>query len=262
MNTKNLFWPKLIYCFAFGLCYLSLSSFANESKKILVVEHRLEIKEIIVKDLEKLNYHVASTDIKNATLNWIVFQPDLVLLDMGVPFTDLYLIKELFLEILKIDPSNKAKVILTSSGSIGLLPFPSRQLIDGELSQLFQSDEHTYNTRKEFKIINNQKEEVLITESITQAQYIEQLINNNLPPKRISYLPKLEIKPTKELFNLIKSIKILKQTLESNQTTNLLIETISKQLEQFRMLERPLAPSTTDYLPKINKCKKLFQRNK
>ena len=165
-------------------------SLANETKKILIVEDTESIKTVLEKFLKEENFVVQSaTNVERAILDWYIFSPDLVILDMGLPlYPNGKIFHEGGLTILKLTPLDKAKVILSSNRNIQTFPPVLSNLIDYNFNGKFIPYRH-------FPIL-------------------EELINTETQPKRISSLYQLEQKQEDkeaEIRNSINALLLLRQ---------------------------------------------------
>ena len=102
------------------LLFIILSSTVAAQIKVLVVEDHALIQEDTVEILEEWGYNVKSAmDVKEAVSVWKSFQPDVVLLDMGMPLDfhggEYDELSNGGLKVLEQAPKDKAKVVLTSS---------------------------------------------------------------------------------------------------------------------------------------------------
>ena len=228
----NLFLIKLIL----ACCFFTSPCFAKHAKKVLVVDQDPKTRENTVKQLEGLNYQVASTNIRDAVLNWLVFQPHVVILDMAIHLGDLYLIDKILLEIKKITPSDTAKVVLTSGRELGFLYRKTIYLIDAVLNTKF-NPKASYTT-----VTNKPSKTGDFNKQITHAELLKKLINQKLP-NRAFYLPDLKVIPTTELQTLRESIQtltFLKQKSGTELKHKPLTESIAKDLKNFRIAENAL----------------------
>ena len=207
------------------------SSLANEPKTVLQVEDEKHYT-LDYESLKEKGFQMGlAISVEDAILRWLVFQPDVVLLDMGLPLNNQAHNPESFsfsgdregglkvlLEVLKIDPTNPAKVILTSNTDLDFLPPKVQQLIDHSLGGKFN------------------------LEKVRHSRLLKEVVNSNSPPKRHSYSNLLEIHATEELQKLkesIQELRALNLSLNPEQESNKLelMESARQALENFRTAE-------------------------
>ena len=224
MNLLRVFTKKLFLTSFFIMPFFL--SLANEPKKILFIDN-VHIDEIASwfdrydDSLSKKGFKVdLATSVEDATLKWLIFQPDIVLLNIQIPiklkdysFTDRDGGLKVLLEVLKIDPTNKAKVVLTPNDKIDFL-FPEvRGLIDYNLDEKFDSEKH--------------------------SQLLQEWIDKDEAPKRKSYLPQLEQNTTNDWIQYIReSLKTYQDSLSLSLFSGLTEDEIEYMKQHPRLIKK------------------------
>ena len=266
---NRFFIPQFIGLF---FIVLSLVSFANEPKKVLVVDpYSNDREDRIVEQIEALNYQVAYTDLKDAVLKWIEFQPNLILFK-AIYGSDADLISQIILEITQIDPSDRAKIIITLpnfpdyfryhlAGNSFLsqpqgeeyLSRPSINLIDGAIVANFDATERNKIGVKQLfleKVITGaqviKSRMVDFSRKVTHAELLESLTRDQYHPHRMVYLSELHKDPSrirldvlknKELNDRIYPVKELNELRESIQALRSLKQKSNLESDRKQVIE-------------------------
>ena len=230
---------------------LSFPSLANKPKKILFAESQAfyfnHITALFL-DPDEFSIEFAS-NVQDAVLKWLVFQPDLVFLGMKMPlsFSDERSAFEnynwlgqwkgtyesrphlfdnegglkVLLALGQIDSSDKAKVILTSSTDMAFSPKVTPWI--------------DYNLKGKLKRENGQIDP-------EHFQLLKRLIHDNRPPKRASHLSQLKEEPTEELKQLREALNKIRGFIEPTLSSN------SPQKETLNMLANHFRQLVEDYV--------------
>ena len=224
---------------------LSTPSLAQEPKKILVVDgiHIDEMSDRFDKYddiLSKKGFRIDITNnVNEAIVRWLLLQPDIVFLNMEILINHPIKIRsyvidkegglKILLRVLQIEPTDVAKVILTSDTRMGLLPPEVKNLIDHNLDEKFDPEKH--------------------------SQLLQELLDNNQEPKRKSYLPQFEETPSnlwmiQQLQKILQEMRTILQEMRTKvyYEPNTIISDLLSEDKAKRLYENQKQYQLSDFL--------------